>query len=261
MSLVIVLSLFFVSNHVLAAHLGSQVVAVPPPVVMVPPVEVPVPVEVKHEVALPVAPVPVVDKSHDVASIIAGGTKLAKVTTAGLVAPFVFGASKISGAAGMLPPILAANGAILGSIIAVPIQVSASLASGLVSGITGFLVGIPVGIGTGVAAGLAGAKEHLHSGVNYFETQAIPVSKDMLLKPLALIAGGKAYVLGAGIKIIGHGIEGVGNILRGIGAHTEASGLKLKGGGAAFVAWGLGGKKSPILLIPVETPSNSTLTE
>jgi len=56
---------------------------------------------------------------HKTEEILASGTNVAKVVTAKLVAPFVFGASKVAGMAGALPPLLAAQGAFLGKMIAV----------------------------------------------------------------------------------------------------------------------------------------------
>jgi len=177
-------------------------------------------------------------------SIVAGGTKIAKVITAKLVSPFVIGASKVAGAAGALPPLLAAKGAFLGKVIAVPIQVGASAASGLISGVTGFLVGIPVGIGTGVVAAAHGVQQNMGHIKSYASRAG-----QFMMKPIAIIVAGKTHLLGAKAKFIGTKMQGLGQMLTAGGAKLSAEGDVLKSG--------LGGHKyggmQNIEVLPVDT--------
>jgi hypothetical protein len=206
MSLAVYLICLFLS-YSSAKHISSPVAIAPiAPVAPITPV-VPVPLAGSH-------PFPVVATDGKMESIVAGGTNVAKVITAKLVAPYVFGASKVAGFAGALPPLMAANGAFIGKLIATPIEIAAAASSGVVSGITGFLVGIPVGMGTGavVAAHVLQQKfnslaNQLHALPNLINT--LP-GGHQLMQPVALIDGGQAFLLGSTAKLVGVKMQALG---------------------------------------------------
>jgi len=175
---------------------------------------------------------PMVDPK--VEAIIAHGTKIGKLITAKLVAPFVFGASKLAGMAGALPPLLSAQGAFLGKLIAVPIEVGAVASSGLVSGTTGVLVGVPVGLGTGAAVAFHQMKPYM-TMINAQTIKAFLNKKlhpklaghHHLMQPVAVLDGGKAFLLGSAAHLMGVKMQALGKFLSKAGYKTSAAGQAL----------------------------------
>ena len=116
------------------------------------------PVKEGYEDTTPLAPsIDVVEEIPkglivDTDKILDAGKHLSEAITAKIVGPVVIFNSKVAAAAGALPPMLAAKGAIIGSAIATPIEIGAVAGSSIVSGITGKLVAVPISVATGTIA-------------------------------------------------------------------------------------------------------------
>lgn len=172
--------------------------------------------------------------------ILNAGKHLSEAITAKIVGPIVIFNSKVAAAAGALPPLLAAKGAVIGSAIATPIEVGAVASSSIVSGLTGKLVAVPISLATGVAAKLVGVVE---TGKEVWDENA-EVMKDgaiklghIILKPIAVIVGAQTALTGAGLGIAGSGIKGVGLGMEAVGAKMALTGSKAKGTGALMIGW------------------------
>lgn len=180
------------------------------------------------------------------AAILEGGKKLSEAITAKIVGPIVIFNSKVAAAAGALPPLLAAKGAVIGSAIATPIEVGAVAGSSIASGVTGKLVAVPISMAAGAAAKFVGAvetgkeiwNEKVVNGAQLLKNGAIKLGH-MMLKPVAVIVGANTALAGAGLGVAGAGIKGVGVGMEVAGGKMAATGLKAKGIGALMIGWAL----------------------
>jgi len=190
---------------------------------------------------------------HKETVILNTGKKLSEALTAKIVGPRVLFNSKLAAAAGALPPMLAAKGAIIGSAIATPIEIGAVAGSGIVSGVTGKLVAIPISVGAGALAKIVSAAD---TGKHFLEVQSASgkqiwdfnvahggqVLKNglikighVLLKPVAIVVGAQTALTGAGLGIAGTGVKGVGVGMEAVGAKLVASGMLAKGVGHRLI--------------------------
>lgn len=188
--------------------------------------------------------------------ILNGGKLLSEAITAKIVGPVVIFNSKVAAAAGALPPLLAAKGAVIGAAIATPIEVGAVAASSITSGVTGKLVAIPISLASGAIAKLVGivetgkevwedsvedgkkvvenGKEALKKGQQLFKNGAIKLGH-IVFKPIAVIFGAKTALAGAGLGLAGAKIKGVGVGVEAVGGKMVLTGLKAKAIGARLI--------------------------
>jgi hypothetical protein len=194
-------------------------------------------------------------------AILVQGTKIGKDLTAKIVKPLVSGSSIVSGMAGALPPLLAAQGAFLGKLIAVPIQVGAAAGSGLVSGLTGIMVGIPVGFGTGAAVAAHQIKPWLEvmktkAMASLLEKKplALPVGHHHL-QPVAMVSGhgkgGKGFLLGSGTQLMAAKMQALGALLSKAGLKTSVAAQTLAAHGAVPVIPEVGPPVVPQAMVPL----------
>jgi len=171
--------------------------------------------------------------------------KLTNLITAKIAGPVVLFNSKLAAAAGALPALLAAKGAVIGAAIATPIEIGAVVSSSLASGVTAKLVAIPVSLISKASTKLAIAAKAgkkvvalkalaIKSGAKLAKKGAITLGH-MLLKPIAIIAGTKSALAGAGLGIAGSGVKLAGLGLQAAGSKLALSGLKAKGAGALLI--------------------------
>jgi len=180
---------------------------------------------------------------HKSIGIISSGKHLSEAITAKIVGPIVLFNSKIAAAAGALPPMLAAKGAVIGSAIATPIEVGAVAGSSLVSGVTGKLVAIPISVGVGAVAKFVDAAEegkhiwdfNIEHGGEIIKNGLIRMGH-MILKPVAVVVGAKTALTGAGVGVFGTGVKGFGVGMEAVGAKMVTSGLVAKGLGHRLIA-------------------------
>lgn len=171
--------------------------------------------------------------------------KLTSLITAKIVGPVVVFNSKIAAAAATLPAILAAKGAIIGAAIATPIEIGAVASSSIATGVTAKIVAIPVSLLNGATLKLAAAvkagKKVVALKTLAVKSGAVMAKKGVLalghilLKPIAIIAGTKAAVTGAGLGVAGTGLKLAGLGLQKAGSKMVLSGLKSKGAGALLI--------------------------
>jgi len=167
--------------------------------------------------------------------ILSNGKHLAEAITAKIVGPVVIFNSKVAAAAGALPPLLAAKGAIIGSAIATPIEIGAVAGSSIISGVTGKLVAVPISVATGAVAKFVGAAEkgqqiwrfNLEHGGEIMKDGLIKMGH-IILKPIAVVVGAQTALTGAGLGVAGTGIKGVGVGMEVVGAKMIATGLTAK---------------------------------
>jgi len=167
--------------------------------------------------------------------ILGTGKKLSEAITAKIVGPIVLFNSKVAAAAGALPPLLAAKGALIGSAIATPIEIGAVAGSSIASGVTGKLVAIPITVAAGAAAKFVDAAENgqviwdfnVKHGHQILKNGLIKLGH-IILKPIFVIGGAKTALTGAGLGIAGTGIKGVGVGMKAVGAKMVVTGLKAK---------------------------------
>ena len=141
--------------------------------------------------------------------ILNGGKKLAEGLTAKIVGPIVIFNSKVASAAGALPPLLAAKGAIIGSAIATPIEIGAVAGSSIASSVTGKLVAIPITLAAGAAAKFVDAAErgeqvvrfNLEHGGEILTDGLIRIGQ-MILKPIAIVVGAQTAITGITICLL-----------------------------------------------------------
>jgi len=167
--------------------------------------------------------------------ILNAGKALSEGLTAKIVGPIVIFNSKVASAAGALPPLLAAKGAIIGSAIATPIEIGAVASSSIVSSLTGKLVAVPITLGAGAAAKFIGAAERGEEVVKFNLEHGGEILKDglirigqVILKPIAIVVGAQTAITGAGVGLAGTGIKGVGVGIEAVGAKMMATGLGAK---------------------------------
>jgi len=199
----------------------------------------------------PLSPLPpvieVVEETHseegiDKQLVLNAGKHLSEAITAKIVGPVVIFNSKVAAAAGALPPLLAAKGAVIGSAIATPIEVGAVAGSSIVSGVTGKLVALPISVATGTIAKVIGAAEkgrqiwnfNLEHGGEIFKDGIIRMGH-VILKPIAVVWGAQTALTGAGIGIAGAGIKGVGVGIGTVGAKMIATGVGAKALGTTLI--------------------------
>ena len=135
--------------------------------------------------------------------ILSNGKHLAEAITAKIVGPVVIFNSKVAAAAGALPPLLAAKGAIIGSAIATPIEIGAVAGSSIISGVTGKLVAVPISVATGAVAKFVGAAErgqqiwkfNLEHGGEIMKDGLIKMGH-IILKPIAVVVGAQTALTG-----------------------------------------------------------------
>jgi len=175
--------------------------------------------------------------------IINSGKHLSEAITAKIVGPVVLFNSKIAAAAGALPPMLAAKGAVIGSAIATPIEVGAVAGSSAISGVTGKLVAVPISLGAGALAKFVSAAEEGQQIWNFNVEHGGEVVKNgliklghLILKPVAVVVGAKTALTGAGVGMFGTGVKGVGVGMEAVGAKMVSSGLIAKGLGHRLIA-------------------------
>jgi len=180
---------------------------------------------------------------HKQTTIINGGKHLSEAITAKIVGPVVLFNSKVAAAAGALPPMLAAKGAVIGSMIATPIEVAAVAGSSVVSGVTGKLVAVPISLGAGAMAKFVTAAEegkqiwdfNVEHGGEVFKNGLIRLGH-LVLKPVAVVVGAKTALTGAGVGLFGTGVKSVGVGMEAVGAKMVSSGLVAKGLGHRLIA-------------------------
>jgi len=167
--------------------------------------------------------------------ILNSGQRLSEAITAKIVGPIVVFNGKVAAAAGALPPLLAAKGAVIGSAIATPIEIVAVAGSSIASGVTGKLVAIPISVAAGAAAKFVDAAEtgqliwdfNVKHGGQILKNGLIKLGH-IILKPIFVIGGAKTALTGAGFGIAGTGIKGVGLGMKKVGAKMVVTGLKAK---------------------------------
>jgi len=185
--------------------------------------------------------------SGGVKSTIIDDKKLTELITAKIVSPVVILNSKIAAAAGALPSLFAAKGALIGAAIATPIEVGAVAASSITSGVTGKLVAIPVSI-ISTTAGKVKAAIKIGNKIWTLKTLAIKNGAKIaargaitlghiLLKPIAVIAGAKTAATGIGLGVAGSGVKALGTGIEVVGTKIAATGLKTKGVGALVIGF------------------------
>jgi len=174
--------------------------------------------------------------------ILDAGKLLSEAITAKIVGPVVIFNSKVAAAAGALPPMLAAKGAIIGSAIATPIEIGAVAGSSIASGVTGKLVAIPISVVTGAVAKGVGSIERGRQIWNFNLEHGGEILKDglirvghIILKPIAVVVGAQTALTGAGVGITGAGIKGVGVGIETVGAKMVGTGLAAKALGATLI--------------------------
>jgi hypothetical protein len=180
---------------------------------------------------------------HKQTTIINGGKHLSEAITAKIVGPVVLFNSKVAAAAGALPPMLAAKGAVIGSMISTPIEVAAVAGSSVVSGVTGKLVAVPISLGAGAMAKFVTAAEegkqiwdfNVEHGGEVFKNGLIRLGH-LVLKPVAVVVGAKTALTGAGVGLFGTGVKSVGVGMEAVGAKMVSSGLVAKGLGHRLIA-------------------------
>lgn len=180
---------------------------------------------------------------HKQTTIINGGKHLSEAITAKIVGPVVLFNSKVAAAAGALPPMLAAKGAVIGSMISTPIEVAAVAGSSVVSGVTGKLVAVPISLGAGAMAKFVTAAEegkqiwdfNVEHGGEVFKNGLIKLGH-LVLKPVAVVVGAKTALTGAGVGLFGTGVKSVGVGMEAVGAKMVSSGLVAKGLGHRLIA-------------------------
>lgn len=180
---------------------------------------------------------------HEETIILNAGKHLSEAITAKIVGPVVIFNSKVAAAAGALPPMLAAKGAVIGSAIATPIEIGAVVGSSIVSGVTGKLVALPISVATGAVAKFVGAAENGRHIWNFSAEHGKEIFKDgviklghIILKPIAIIVGAQTALNGVGLGIAGTGIKGVGVGMEAVGTKMFATGLVAKGLGHRLIA-------------------------
>jgi len=175
--------------------------------------------------------------------ILNSGKHLSEAITAKIVGPVVLFNSKVAAAAGALPPMLAAKGAVIGSAISTPIQIGAVAGSSIVSGVTGKLVSVPIAVGTGAVAKFVSAAEegkqiwefNVQHGGEVLKNGLIKLGH-LVLKPVAVVVGAKTALTGAGVGLFGTGVKTVGVGMEAVGAKMVSSGLVAKGLGHRLIA-------------------------
>lgn len=185
-------------------------------------------------------PVPPSAKKQEI--IMQGGKKLAEGITAKIVGPIVIFNSKVASAAGALPPLMAASGAIIGSAIATPIEIGAVASSSIASGVTGKLVAIPITLAAGTAAKFVDAAQRGEEVVKFNLEHGGEILRDglirigqVILKPIAIVVGAQTAIVGAGVGMAGAGIKGVGVGMGAVGAKMVATGLGAKALGTRLI--------------------------
>jgi len=180
---------------------------------------------------------------HKQTVILNSGKHLSEAITAKIVGPMVLFNSKVAAAAGALPPMLAAKGAVIGAAISTPIQIGAVASSSIVSGVTGKLVAVPISVGTGAVAKFVSAAEegrqiwdfNIQHGGEVFKNGLIKLGH-LVLKPVAVVVGAKTALTGAGVGLFGSGVKTVGVGMEAVGAKMVSSGLVAKGLGHRLIA-------------------------
>jgi len=174
--------------------------------------------------------------------ILNAGKHLSEAITAKIVGPVVIFNSKVATAAGALPPLLAAKGAVIGSAIATPIEIAAVAGSGITSAVTGKLVAIPISVASGALAKFVGAAETGRRIWEFNSEHGLEILKDgviklghIALKPLAVVGGAQMALTGAGVGVVGTGIKGVGLGIKAVGTKMAATGLIAKGLGHRII--------------------------
>lgn len=172
-------------------------------------------------------------------SILSAAEALSMDVTHRIISPFVWVNNRVSQAAGTLPAIMAANGALLGTAIAVPIQTGALAANHLAAAATGTLVTVPISLVSGGGAGLLGALESarefyhtsvrptLHSAYEYLPGSPLPV----FVRPAAVIGGAQAVVGGMALGVVSNSVHSVAE-------GVESLGDRLAGAGEGIAQWG-----------------------
>lgn len=135
--------------------------------------------------------------------ILNAGKVLSEGLTAKIVGPIVIFNSKVASAAGALPPLLAAKGAIIGSAIATPIEIGAVAGSSIASSVTGKLVAVPITLAAGAAAKFIDAAERGQEVVKFNLEHGGEILRDglirigqVILKPIAIVVGAQTAITG-----------------------------------------------------------------
>jgi len=164
--------------------------------------------------------------------------KLAKILTAKISAPVVLLSSKMAAAAGALPPLMAAKGAVVGSAIAKPVAVGAVKISGITSGLTGLIVSLPIAIiesGKGLWKSQEGS---LGDGVQAVKQKAVAMGH-ILLKPFAIIAGTTSKITEYGSELEATGNQVIEKDVEIIGSKISTPVEVVGGTGADILGWGV----------------------
>lgn len=192
--------------------------------------------------------------------ILNAGQQISLGITKTLLRPFTLVNNGISAAASALPGIMAAQGAAFGAVIAAPIQFGALTANTLASGFTGALVSVPVSIITGGRAQLAGLAETGRQLLHTDIPQRLLDQGQVIMKPVALVAGSNSILAGMGVGLLSSGVKNVGQGVERVGLHLTHHGNNVQNAGQRLMGWFYG---RPFYLESNTTSpiDNSTITE
>lgn len=145
----------------------------------------------------------------------------------------------------------------LGAVIAAPVQFGTMAANTVASGVTGTLVSIPVSLVAGGTAHLAGLAETGRQILNSDIPQRFLDQGQVIMKPVALVAGSNSILAGVGIGLLSSGVKNLGQGVERVGLHLTHHGNNVKNAGSRLTGWFYG---RPLYLEANSTSANETVT-
>lgn len=179
-------------------------------------------------------------------SILSAAEAVSLDLTHRIISPIVWVNNRVSQAAGTLPALMAANGALLGTAIAVPIQSTALAANHLVAAGAGTLVTVPISVVSGGSAGLLGAmesaREFYHSSLRptlhtAYQTLVPASPLPVLVRPAAVLGGAGSVVGGMALGVVSSSVHSVAEGVQSLGGQLAGAGEGIAQWGDALVLW------------------------
>lgn len=179
-------------------------------------------------------------------SILSAAEAVSLDLTHRIISPIVWVNNRVSQAAGTLPALMAANGALLGTAIAVPIQSTALAANHLAAAGAGTLVTVPISVVSGGSAGLLGAmesaREFYHSSLRptlhtAYQTLVPASPLPVLVRPAAVLGGAGSVVGGMALGVVSSSVHSVAEGVQSLGGQLAGAGEGIAQWGDALVLW------------------------
>ncbi|KAH9409324.1 hypothetical protein TYRP_010327 [Tyrophagus putrescentiae] len=161
-------------------------------------------------------------------SILSAAEAVSLDLTHRIISPIVWVNNRVSQAAGTLPALMAANGALLGTAIAVPIQSTALAANHLAAAGAGTLV--------------TSAREFYHSSLRptlhtAYQTLVPASPLPVLVRPAAVLGGAGSVVGGMALGVVSSSVHSVAEGVQSLGGQLAGAGEGIAQWGDALVLW------------------------